>query len=212
MFNTNKKKILILGTPRSGTGPVTSYISRQFNDIKSIYFEPDSIMSMRQGSMSSFINTVDQNKDFIAKIQIIRLTAPLYNKKIIDYLLYDSSIFRIGVKRKNIINQISSLYLSLTTPDEVPNKWHQDRADEYKFYVDEVKINYDMIIKSINLITKSYKLLHDMHECLDTTIWYEDFPLMDDIPLLVGPKPNNYDQVKSTVETYYNKLVQEDCK
>lgn len=202
-LDTDKQNILILGTPRSGTGALTKYIAKKFNNIHSVYEEPD----IRKNDMDSFILDINEHRNFIVKIQMISFNTNNYDGKVIDHLLHDPNIFRISVKRKNIIDQISSLYLSLMTPNGIINRWHQYRTDEYKFYVDEVPTNFGIISTSIKKIVNSYELLNNVEKQIDMNLWYEDLPIMDDIDVLVGPKPNNYDQIKSTIETYYNDYI-----
>jgi len=200
MFNNIKFPTLIISSPRTGSTILGDYISQIYSHVK-FFSEPH----LNKNHYVEFLEYSKNSKDFILKIHAMDLHH--YNINLKDFYL-------IRLRRREIVNQIASLYLA-----QIRNKFGGYNPDclDYKQYT-ELAVRYDfkLLDRIINRTLKSNGHLnrfdHDSKVLLDLDLWYEDFnfdlnKVNFDVNDLLNrkyrvfktPLPTNYDMLKKII-------------
>jgi hypothetical protein len=161
-------------------------ISQHFN-------EPDG-----NNQMQEFENYARLNKNYAVKIHARHLFK-FYQPCIIDELLNSTTVYRVKIKRKNIINQIASFYMAKLT-----NTWgYLDN----NVLVNDVIIDISKIKSAIHIIKQFNKDLDEVNTNFDLELFYEDLSPQPDNCYKKTPRPSNYNIIIDAVtEHYYEEI------
>jgi len=176
----NKLPLLVIASPRTGSSAVLEYFSK-LHGIKHIFNEPDG-----RNEMKEFLDYALDNNNYSLKIQARHLH--FYDSRIAEVITKSKDAFRIRIRRKDLVHQTASFYVSKTL-----NKWFyytHENTESYSMIIDEAKIkNCADIIKRFNNDVAHFPVEFDLD------LYYEDLPIMPDNCYIKTPLPNNYDQI-----------------
>lgn len=183
------RPIVIFSTPRTGSTVLGEYVKSLCNDPDLVYFlEPD---YRGFAGIEEFEDHCKQSKNFIVKLHYMHLYR--YGRTMANYLTMSDQVYRIRIRRRDVVQQIASFYIALARQ----NKWHfkhEDQPDHAAIIVDPAKLNQ-----------AKWHILHSNKE-LDTTsvkfnmdLFYEDLPKIEDPKYRPTPEPANYIEVLQAV-------------
>ena len=189
MFQINKRPIVVLSAPRTGSTALTAYIRKTCNDNTiQAFYEPDAV----GGRINEFLEVYNKNKNFIVKTHLMNIER--YSPEISNFFTTSDSVFRIRIQRKDLIKQIVSFYIAVSRG----NKWHYRHANELDI-VDKIDIDHNMLQAHVKHIIRSNKILKESQINFDLDLFYEDLPKMDNLSFYVNPKPTNYQEILDAV-------------
>ncbi len=192
MISIKKFPILILSSPRTGSTVLGDYI-KQTSTIDIPYFlEPDYDGKFH---MDRFRKYFQSSKSFILKCHLYNLN--LYGNEIEEYLRYSPEVYRIRIRRKDIVDQIASFYIAL----QRNKKWHY-RNKEDTMINDRILIDTKIISYSINFIKDSNRKLNETDIQFDQDIWYEDLGVLHNLNFYKAPAPTNINEIRSIITQY----------
>ena len=108
--------------------------------------------------------------------------------------------FVIGIQRRSLIEQIASFYICDKT-----RHWHQHKNERtYKYQIEIDMLGIEDQISYILEMQEDYKKLPYLK---DLEIYYEDIGgLLNESKYAESPKPSNYNELLSTVESLVDKV------
>lgn len=197
MFTITKFPVLILSTPRTGSTALGSYILNTFN-LKYYFCEPDT--AYNEVDKHNFFRNFFKSNAFKKKNYVIKFHLSKYKDEpndVYKYLLESNDVFKIRIKRRNIIKQIASFYISLDQ-DKWSYKEDDDLSKEYKIAINKRKIKdvSEHVLKEIKGITET-----DIK--IDLDLYYEDLPVMTGIPFYKTPQPSNYQELCLEIQSIF---------
>lgn len=184
----SKFPIFIISTPRCGSTALAQTISNSLNFLK-LFIEPDYI---GKKSLENFNNYALNNNNYILKVHATNLK--FYDERVINYLTKSSDVYKIHIKRKNIVEQIASFYIARFCRS---NKWH---FTEDNYQSETVPIILENIIASINKINYFNNELESLNVQYDLKLIYEDLLPFTKIDTISTPKPLNYIDLIKLIE------------
>jgi LPS sulfotransferase NodH len=196
--NIDKFPIIILSSPRTGSTVLAEILSKKFPELE-LFIEPDSYDKKLEArdSMDNFINYSKMSDQYILKCHLkYFIKYPTIFKKVIDH-----NAFLIKIRRKNIIDQMVSMYIEL-----IRHQWcyNADIAEKYKDKI--VPIENNIITKAVQQINEFNNPLRGLNIKYDLEIYYED--LINDINGIyktnsnMTPKPINHNEIYQAIEYY----------
>ena len=190
MFQINKRPIVVLSAPRTGSTALAAYIRKMSNDSSiQAFYEPDAV----GGRMNEFLQVYNSDsKNFIVKTHLMNIER--YSPEIANFFTTSDSVFRIRIQRKDLIKQIVSYYIAVSRG----NKWHYRHANELGIF-DKLNIDQNMLQAHVKHIIRSNKILKESQINFDLDLFYEDLPKMDNLSFYVNPKPTNYQEILDAV-------------
>lgn len=200
MFQINKRPIVVLSAPRTGSTALTAYIRKMSNDSSiQAFYEPDAV----GGRMNEFLQVYNSDsKNFIVKTHLMNIER--YSPEIANFFTTSDSVFRIRIQRKDLIKQIVSYYIAVSRG----NKWHYRNVNELDI-VDNISIDNSMLQNHVKHIIRGNKILKESKINFDLNLFYEDLPEMNNLSFYINPKPVNYQEIFDAVtkivsESNYN--------
>lgn len=185
-----KTPLFILAAPRTGGSAFGEYLLRFFPNSK-YHLEPDCHIN-KIDRMTPFVNQIkSDDHNFIVKILPDALK--FYDKGIIDFL-FSPATSKIKLKRRDIISQVASLYISLCRNET----YHYRNLNELNV-VDTVPIEYINIDFCIRNIKRANDAL-DTYTNFDLELYYEDFLTLDNVSFYKTPQPLNYEEIKDEIK------------
>lgn len=185
--------ILILSTPRTGSTVLGEYLKLKYN-ISQFFIEPDYVKHANAGEMTRLNDLFRTSKKFILKFHYFRIH--LYDKEIIDYMLYNA--YKIRIRRKDFVKQVTSFYIAQSRGD----KWHFRNNIQLN---DTIIIDTDKINDAIRFLKETNEKLDRCDIKFDEDIWYEDLPNVSMTSFRRTPEPINYNEIVETVKNILNK-------
>lgn len=186
---SRKYPILIISSPRTGS----TALGKTLVEGAIPFFSEPLVCKSRDGRDDRYIKFRNSgNKNFILKVQACQWD---------DFVKIDTSVrledfYKIGLRRKNVVEQIASLYVSLYRGVWV---YHSD-MNYTQFYNQKIDIIEEKILSSINMILDSNKILESFESQhsikFDENLYYEDLNLGVDIKT---PLPVNYEDIKRKI-------------
>jgi len=187
MYNINKFPIIILSSPRTGSTFLANMLSKSYPDLK-LFLEPD------DNIMLSFSKYSNINNQYILKFH---LSVLFKYPEHIKHKIFSNDAFLIRLRRRNIIDQISSLYI------EMYRKVWDYNLKTIEIYKDEkIIIDNNIINKAIHN-TKMYNHSIDTLKInYNLDLYYED--LIEEFGNLsftyITPKPINHHEIYQAIQ------------
>ena len=204
-YNITKFPVIILSAPRTGSTALL-YELGDFSDIP-IINEPLNSINLSEEDNINFIKLLlSDTKRCIVKVHIHDLLTPKFDKtKIIQDILLNhikkNNASLIRIRRKDVIAQIASYYISITR-----NVWETPTTSIVPSTIyNSVPIIPSQLAFAVHIILSCNKSLNEFTEPIDIDVWYEeaDFPGNKVIPT---PKPENYLEIYKILETMLRPL------
>jgi hypothetical protein len=205
MFDINnleftKLPVIIYASPRTGCSVVGAILARKFNLLK--YFnEPLG----RNIDPTTFINYARQHNTYIIKtmaydvfesgvLQALQKNYP----DIANDLQYNG--FKIRVRRKNLVDQLTSNYIARSRDRWMYNKHTSDLKIIQEFTEEIIPIDKHLIKKNIEIIKVRNYSIDNIPVDIDLDLWYEDFVGVEDKHIIKTPQPANYNDIQKAIE------------
>lgn len=193
----NKFPVLIVSAPRTGSTTLAQDICNQYPNLK--FFNE---LGTAQDQQSCYAYTKSTN-NYLLKAHLIDICK--YNTTELKEIFNDSSAFLIRLRRRNVLDQITSWYIELHR-----NIW------AYPFYKynqvsisDTIPLVRETVISAIDYISRCNILLDTCDYKFDLDLFYEDLNLTSN-QLLITPKPSNHEEVSNFIKQFL--LIKEDVK
>jgi LPS sulfotransferase NodH len=188
--NIEKYPVLIISCPRTGS---TSLAKTLANSKNIPFFSEPLVCKAKDIRHIRYIEwRKSENQNFILKVQACQWR---------DFIKADSNIelekfYRIGLRRKNIIDQMASLYVSLHR-----DVWaYKPNINYDEFYNEEIEITEEKILKCIQTILATNRDFEtfesDFNITFDVNLYYEDLNLEG---FIKTPLPKNYNDLKKEI-------------
>jgi len=186
-INVTKLPVIIIAAPRTGSTVLGGYFQKLHNNTITYFDEPDYGTFL---DMVNFENHFYNNKNFIFKFHLY--TSNLYKADIIKYISYSDQCFRIRLRRRNLANQVASMYIA------------KARKNAFLFHSktelnDMLIINEEHIKQLIRFIKHSNQILQDTDIEFDLDLFYEELGEIQNTNYYITPKPTNYNEIVSAV-------------
>ena len=199
LFNNIKFPAIILGSHRCGTTMLAQYISKIHN-VK-IFHEPEGIsLHDPRPSIDDIIEFDKTSSNYV-----IRCFAQDFFQSHLRYQKLDlSKYYLIRIRRKNVVDRITSLYVAYTRKN-----WYyssKTSSDEiYQTLFEPISVDIDRIKKFIRA-TVEWDHIHANIEYhldikLNADVYYEDIDMnkLSSINSEIMPKPSNYQELREIV-------------
>jgi LPS sulfotransferase NodH len=191
----DKFPIIILSSPRTGSNLLAELLSKKFPDLK-LYLEPD---KKDKTIMDSFTKYSNDSNQYILKLHLKYINN--YPKNIaIKIRKHDA--FLIKIQRKDIISQMTSLYIEL-----IRDVWYYN-ANQLETYKEQsILIDMNMIKLAIYATKKSNTIIETSRIMYDLEIYYEDLinELSEELNVIPTPKPINYTEIYQIIKAEIEK-------
>jgi hypothetical protein len=143
-----------------------------------------------------------ESKNFIIKLHLFDLQ--LYPQEMQEFLLHSPDVYRIRIRRLDIIKQIVSLYLAKARNFT----FHFYEGDDIPIN-DTIEIKRKLLLLCINKILNYNKILNETNIQYDLDLLYENLPRLSNTNGMVfTPIPENYNQLFNLV----SKIISEDSE
>lgn len=187
MFNITKIPVVILSSKRTGSTPLTYDIWDQLKTIDKdieLFIEPN-----ESGSMMKLITAIENKKNYILKIH----AGDLWRyPTIVQDIVNTHDCFLIRIRRKNLIEQLTSLYIA-----DQRNIWHYDSKTNYNQISND--IDTDRINHLIKFLDRYNNKLDNYPVTFDLDLYYEDLNFYNTYALKT-PLPENYELISKKIE------------
>ena len=197
MIEINKFPVIILSSPRTGSTVLAEILSKKFPELE-LFSEPDSYTKKLgdRDSMDNFTNYSNISNQYILKCHLKYFIK--YPTNIIKKVINHDAFF-IRIKRRNVLDQMVSMYIEL-----IRKQWcyNADIAESYKDKI--VPIESDIITKAVRQINEFNNPLKGLNINYDLEIYYED--LIKDINEVyktnsnITPKPTNHTEIYQLIQ------------
>lgn len=191
MYTTfeHKLPIIILSSKRTGSNAIynelCSYVKDKRDDVQN-FSEPSE--SRNSEMMNALADAIKQGTPFIMKAHCYDLIT-VYPKQILEFV---NRCFLIRIRRKNLVNQISSHYIASQR-----NKWSYGLAED-TFEVPQLEIDLARVNRSIKFILAYNRSADNYIAKVSLDLYYEDL-IFNNPNSSITPKPCNYDVLKQTI-------------
>ena len=203
-FQINKLPVVIIASPRTGSSALVYHISNTYN--LSRITEPYMITSdfLKLSKESQYWNLYHRKKlsthlknandKFVVKLMLNEITIFSPYESILQ-----KDCFKIKLTRSSIIEQIASAYIA-----DMIKKNHSYDNETFDDFI--VKIDTLKLINTIEAITNTNFIINNLNLEYDLDLRYEDLGLIENTmdsegkSLVVNKKPNNYDEILSTIK------------
>lgn len=219
MFDTDKKRIVILSIPRSGSRALYEYLKqnhKQRQKNSQFFSEPDSNFYglefgkekqeiLKKIRMENFQRTVLKTVvPFVAKIHWANLYSR-YDPEVVDYLTKSDDVFRISLFRNDAVAQIKSNYISFMRN----SKWHYRNNEQFDPEV--MSINQNAIKRFIKDLVEYQRVpfVNPTDVKIDLSLNYEDISSLftNSGPFVKTPPPINDQEIGEVVEQLYSDYI-----
>jgi hypothetical protein len=196
IFLPSKLPIVILSSPRTGSTLLMNLFNQNFinhNLNVQVFNEPDYSreQKMNKEKMKVFDYHSSVSNNYLLKCHYYRLK--LYDQDMITRLL--DSGYKIRIRRRNIVNQIASLYVAVKRN----KKFHY--FDKTYNDISPVEIVESEIDRQINFILEVNMELDNAPVDFDLDLWYEDLEIPHNFTTqIVTPKPCNYEEICNIIQ------------
>jgi hypothetical protein len=195
-----KLPIVIYASPRTGCSVIGAILSSKFNAMR--YFN-EPLGSNTDPTM--FINHARSHKNYIIKtmaydvfnsgvIQGLQRLHP----EIANDLQYNG--FKIRVRRKNLLDQLTSNYIARARDRWMYNRHTSDLQAIKEFSEEIIPITDHHIKQNIEIIKVRNHSIDNIPVDIDLDLWYEDFDGIEDKNIFKTPQPANYHDIKKAIE------------
>ena len=191
----DKFPIIILSSPRTGSSLLAELLSKKFPDLK-LYLEPD---KKDKTIMDSFTEYSNDNNQYILKLHLKYINN--YPKNIARKIR-NHDAFLIKIQRKDIISQMTSLYIEL-----IRDIWYYN-ANQLETYKEQsILIDMNMIKLAIYATKQSNTIIENSRIMYDLEIYYEDLinELSEELNMIPTPKPINYTEIYQIIKAEIEK-------
>jgi LPS sulfotransferase NodH len=178
------KSVIIFSSYRTGSTALCDYFAKEYGlgNFDEVFHE---CVPIRTENFKKFIKS---NGNFVIKIMPDQI-----NDSNIDFVnQLAANSFLIKLSRKNIVKQITSLYLCYKT-----DQWHFKKTDNSQPYT--VPINPEHFENTIEYILKNNSALDMFDYLYDLKLYYEDLATVD-TQYAVYHKPSNYQDLVNAIE------------
>jgi hypothetical protein len=209
-YNITKFPVIILSAPRTGSTALSLELKRHLG----IPFinEPFNIASKEKTELSDLMNS---KQPYILKTHIDELMYPelleagpldniLNNQRLmVADSIKNNECYVIRIRRRNIIDQITSFYIELvrstTSNSGKEGYWaYYNIIDIPKNIHDPIPYNREHLEYAIYRSLYCNKLMDDFDGPIDLDVWLEDTEIISP-ELLFTPRPENYTEIKEMV-------------
>jgi hypothetical protein len=190
--NIEKYPVLIISSPRTGSSSLAKTLSVNKKNIP--YFCEPLVCDAKDARHVRYVQwRKTENQNFILKVHAYQWR---------NFIKADTNIeldkfYRIGLRRKNIIDQMASLYVSFHR-----DIWTYKPDVNYdEFYNKEIEITEEKILQCIRVIlenNKDFEMFEsDFNTKFDINLYYED--LLNLEVFIKTPLPKNYNDLKKEI-------------
>lgn len=186
LSNIEKFPIIILSSPRTGSTVLGDYLSKKYNI--AFFCEPD-----ESEKLADLLNNTKE--EYILKFHAKNLKK--YPSQIISKI-FKNDCFLIRIRRRNLVSQIASNYVSLKR-----GRWNY--KSDTVIEPESMKIDTDLVDISIQTVKIYNQYLETLVVTYDMDLYYED--IISDIQVtdyVITPKPLFYDELEDII---LNKLL-----
>jgi hypothetical protein len=184
MFSNQRFPALIVSTPRSGS---TALALAYYNNTPAVKLFNE--LSSPEES-TEFEKYSKKNQQYVLKIHLHDL---LISSEYIQQLAHTPNIFKIRIRRRDIIKQIASIY---TASERRRFLYPTHRPDNYSvdIEVETVRISYMVqFVKEINYAMENTDIMFDLD------VWYEDL-LVAETVYKRTPRPPQYQELLEEIK------------
>ena len=177
---STKSPIVILSSPRVGSTLLVDSIERLSGFTLRKYAEP-----YINNQMNELMQAHDKKYRYILKVHAYDLIKdyPASIKKMIN----NNDCYLIRIRRKNLIAQLTSEYIS-----QKRKKWSYQKQDIISN--NDIEIDNELIQKSLRIILTSNHIIDTYPVNFNLDLFYEDLDI--DLPVSIPtPQPKNYDLI-----------------
>lgn len=180
LSNIEKFPIIILSSPRTGSTSLGDFLSKKYNIV--YYCEPNG-------------NFLPIKEEYILKFHARDLKK--YPSQIISKI-FKNDCFLIRIRRRNLVSQIASNYVSLKR-----GRWNY--KSDTVLEPESMEIDNDLVDISIKTVKIYNQHLETLIVNYDMDLYYEDIILdIQATDYVITPKPLFYDELKDII---LNKLL-----
>jgi hypothetical protein len=203
-YNITKFPVIILSAPRTGSTALLYELNDLLNVI--VISEPLNSNELSFKDIENFTKIMQDDNRYIVKIHLHDLLSSTDgNKKIIQNIILNhiknNDCTLIRLRRKDVIDQITSFYIAL-----VRNIWSAPATIDLSINMSSsVAIIPSQMAFAAHVILSCNESLNDFSDPIDMDVWYEDADLPTNI-LVPIPKPENYLQIYRMVEKMLDAL------
>lgn len=192
-----KLPVVIYASPRTGCSVIGAILARKYNLLR--YFnEPLG----RDVDPTEFIKYATRQDSYILKTMSFDVfESKIINvlpKKISDDLQYNG--FKIRVRRRNLVDQLTSNYIARARDRWMYNKHTSDSKIIQEFSEEIIPIDEQSIKQNIEIIKVRNRSINNIPVDIDLDLWYEDFDGVEDNNIFKTPQPANYNDIKKSIE------------
>lgn len=188
-----EQSIIIISTPRSGSSALTRMIAKKYE--YNWFIEPEAAENPVQ-NLDDFNSAFDKKEKFILKVHSLNISK--YRDDIQKYIKFNPDLYRIKLRRKDIIAQTTSLYISWLTRVFHFRPWQKQEKLV-------ININDTLIHDVVKHMIRHYQSFDNDTIIANQTILYEELTLDDDI-IVKNLKPVNYDELYYKIKVAYDKI------
>lgn len=185
MYNITKFPICIISSYRTKSTVMANYLMTAYRDkIDHCFQEPDLYPSIEKQNFFKNFFTSDffTKRNYIIKLHNYHSNS--YPKSIYEYLLNSDDVFRIRMRRMNLITQVASYYIAQNT-----QRWHTyDRYRPKKYTVD---IHDDLLLGAYRQVRAANRQIDKLVK-FDLDLYYEQIPYLDLTNFSPSIPPQNY--------------------
>lgn len=190
--------VIILSAHRTGSSVLSQNITNQLNEAgRTVTYFSEPLTSYNRDEFLQAIGNKAYS-DYVLKLHAVDL--PLYPNKVKNIIKAHKCTL-VRIRRKNIVDQITSLYIS-----NYYKRWHYDSTNNPSR--DAIPINEEILLTAINWIRRDNPSVNEFDAFFDLDLWYEDLDfdnvyldLTHQVTMVKAPRPSNYIDIQDAVKT-----------
>jgi LPS sulfotransferase NodH len=195
--NIDKFPIIILSSPRTGSTFLAEILSKKFPELE-LFSEPDSYTKKLgdRDSMANFTSYSNISNQYILKCHLKYFIK--YPTNIIKKIIKNDA-FLIQIKRRNVLDQMVSMYIEL-----IRGIWYYDVNKANKHKENIIPIESNIITKAVQQINEFNSPFKGLNINYDLEIYYEDlinnFNEVYKTNSNITPKPTNHTEIYQLIQ------------
>ena len=187
-INSNQLPIIILANCRTGSTALGSYLAKTLAvPFFSEPFNTNNILNPDKNKLNFISFYTKKNNKFVLKFMPTSIT---------DFTPYDEimshSGFKIKLLRKDVVAQLSSLYIASCL-----DIYHKNTPKVVSDF--QVPICKDKIIDAINVVLRNEFLFKRLSYKYNMTLFYEDLGIIQNAEYFPSDKPTNMEEIKEEI-------------
>jgi hypothetical protein len=188
-INVTKFPIIIVANFRTGSTALGQYLANKYNlPFFSEPFNNENTCHIDFHKMQFIKQIMNDKKNMVLKFMPLQMG---------DFSPYEEIMnepaFTIRLKRKNIVDQVASFYVS-----EKTEKYFKYKSDQNKKFT--IDIDHKFLLKRTHIILKNEFLINSMPYNIDLTLTYEDLGFIEGTQHVLSDQPDNIQEIKEEIE------------